>query len=75
MRFAEIEQRYQLGFADYFSQDLQLLQPFVADGLVQLDGQGIVVSATGPLLIRNICMCFDRYLRDRARQQQFSRVI
>jgi len=34
-----------------------------------------VVSATGRLLIRNICMCFDRYLRDRARQQQFSRVI
>ncbi|WP_268629703.1 hypothetical protein, partial [Escherichia coli] len=25
--------------------------------------------------IRNICMCFDRYLRQQARSQQFSRVI
>lgn len=75
LSFADIAQRYQIGFADYFAQDLQLLQPFVADGLVQIDEQGIVVNATGRLLIRNICMCFDRYLRDRARQQQFSRVI
>jgi oxygen-independent coproporphyrinogen-3 oxidase len=29
----------------------------------------------GRLLIRNICMCFDKYLRAKARQQQFSRVI
>jgi len=35
----------------------------------------IQVSATGQLLIRNICMCFDVYLRNKARQQQFSRVI
>ena len=75
LSFADIAERYQIGFADYFAQDLQLLQPFVADGLVQIDEQGIVVNATGRLLIRNICMCFDRYLRDRARQQQFSRVI
>ena len=61
--------------ADYFAQDLQLLQPFVADGLVQIDEQGIVVNATGRLLIRNICMCFDAYLRQKARMQQFSRVI
>jgi oxygen-independent coproporphyrinogen-3 oxidase len=27
------------------------------------------------LLIRNICMCFDIYLRRQVRQQQFSRVI
>jgi coproporphyrinogen III oxidase-like Fe-S oxidoreductase len=27
------------------------------------------------LLIRNICMCFDAYLRQKARMQQFSRVI
>ncbi|MDN6228633.1 MAG: hypothetical protein L0J12_05310, partial [Enterobacterales bacterium] len=26
-------------------------------------------------LIRNICMCFDIYLRKQARMQQFSRVI
>ncbi|WP_249518026.1 hypothetical protein, partial [Escherichia coli] len=29
----------------------------------------------GPLMIRNICMCFDNYLRQQARMQQFVRVI
>lgn len=75
LAFAEIEERHGLRFADYFAEDLALLQPFVADGLVTLDADGIQVSATGRLLIRNICMCFDVYLRQRARQQQFSRVI
>lgn len=73
--YAEIEQRYALSFAEYFAVDLALLAPFVADGLVVLEPRGIRVSTTGRLLIRNICMCFDVYLRERARQQQFSRVI
>ena len=73
--YAEIEQRYALSFAEYFAVDLALLASFVADGLVVLEPHGIRVSTTGRLLIRNICMCFDVYLRERARQQQFSRVI
>ncbi|MBZ6066575.1 oxygen-independent coproporphyrinogen III oxidase [Aeromonas schubertii] len=73
--FSEIEQAHDLVFADYFAEDLKLLQTFVDDGLVFIDEQGIRVAPTGHLLIRNICMCFDVYLRSRARQQQFSRVI
>lgn len=75
LRFADIEARHQLDFARYFAADLALLQTFVDDGLVQLSRDGISVGMTGRLLIRNICMCFDIYLRERARQQQFSRVI
>ena len=41
----------------------------------QVDEQGLQVAAKGRLLIRNICMCFDIYLRQKARLQQFSRVI
>jgi oxygen-independent coproporphyrinogen-3 oxidase len=75
LNFAEIAERYDLCFNDYFAQDLALLQTFIDDGLVTRDDVGIRVNATGRLLIRNICMCFDIYLRQRARQQQFSRVI
>ena len=71
----QIEAAYGLVFADYFAQDLQLLQTFVEDGLVARSATHLQVTPRGRLLIRNICMCFDRYLRDRARQQQFSRVI
>ncbi len=75
LSFAEISERYALDFKSYFAQDLALLRPFIEDGLVAMDEVGIRVSSTGRLLIRNICMCFDSYLRERARQQQFSRVI
>ena len=71
----QIEALYGISFAEYFAEDLKLLQPFVKDGLVEVDEQCLRITATGRLLIRNICMCFDVYLRQKARQQQFSRVI
>lgn len=70
-----IESQFNLRFADYFDEDLKLLQTFIDDQLVEVSESLITVTPRGRLLIRNICMCFDKYLRDRARQQQFSRVI
>ncbi|MFS1876045.1 oxygen-independent coproporphyrinogen III oxidase [Enterovibrio norvegicus] len=72
---SEIEGTYDIEFDTYFAEDLSLLQCFVDDELVEVDATSIKVTLKGRLLIRNICMCFDTYLRDRARQQQFSRVI
>ncbi|KJY84392.1 coproporphyrinogen III oxidase [Vibrio galatheae] len=71
----QIESEFKVTFNDYFKQDLQLLQTFINDELVQVDDKQICVTLRGRLLIRNICMCFDKYLRAKARQQQFSRVI
>lgn len=62
-------------FSDYFAEDLALLAPFIEDGLVERHEKGLQVTAKGRLLVRNICMCFDAYLRQKARMQQFSRVI
>ncbi|WP_432455474.1 MULTISPECIES: oxygen-independent coproporphyrinogen III oxidase [unclassified Agarivorans] len=73
--FAEIERLFDLKFEQYFAEDLKLLQGFLDDDLVQLNGQILVVTDKGRLLIRNICMCFDVYFRSQARRQQFSRVI
>ena len=70
-----IENRYQIKFDDYFAEDLQLLATLVKDGLVENKADSLIVSAKGQMLIRNICMCFDIYMRKVARQQQFSRVI
>lgn len=75
LSYQPIEQQYGITFADYFTPDLELLAPFERDGLVVRDEQGIRVTPRGRLLIRNICMCFDIYLRKQARTQQFSRVI
>jgi len=70
-----IEQQFNIDFDAYFAEDMQLLQTFIDDQLVSVNDDMIQVSATGQLLIRNICMCFDVYLRNKAHQQQFSRVI
>lgn len=70
-----IEHQFDIEFNTYFDEDIKLLQTFINDQLVSINDQEIQVSATGKLLIRNICMCFDVYLRNKARQQQFSRVI
>lgn len=71
----QIESEFKVTFNQYFKEDLQLLQTFIDDGLVEVDDTEIRVTLRGRLLIRNICMCFDKYLRAKARQQQFSRVI
>jgi oxygen-independent coproporphyrinogen-3 oxidase len=73
--YAAIEAQWPIVFKRYFAQDLGLLAPLVADGLLEQHEGGLRVTGIGRLLIRNICMCFDVYLRQKARQQQFSRVI
>ncbi len=61
LKFAVIEQQYQINFKQHFAEDLALLAPLVEDGLLSIDDEGITVSSKGRLLIRNICMCFDTY--------------
>lgn len=73
--YAQIEKQYNLNFKTHFAEDLQLLQPMADDGLVEIRDDALVVTPRGRLLIRNICMCFDTYLRNQMRQRQFSRVI
>ncbi|WP_394154680.1 oxygen-independent coproporphyrinogen III oxidase [Vibrio maritimus] len=70
-----VEKMFAIDFNQYFAEDLKLLQTFIDDELVAVSDDTIEVTLRGRLLIRNICMSFDKYLRQRARQQQFSRVI
>ncbi len=72
--FAVIEQRHAISFADYFADSLAQLTAMQADGLLVLNKQGIQVLPAGRLLIRNICMVFDKYLQGK-QQPRFSKVI
>lgn len=69
-----IEQQFGIDFADYFRVELEELAVMQQDGLLQLDKDRITVLGAGKLLIRNICMIFDKYLREK-NEQRFSRVI
>ena len=69
-----IEKKFKIIFADYFEHELALLDTFINDGLLYIKKSHIVVSPLGRLLIRNICMTFDRYLQEK-NTNQFSKVI
>lgn len=74
LEFAAIERQYQITFGDYFAPELAELADMQADGLLILNEAGIQVLPAGRLLIRNICMVFDRYLREQT-TRRFSKVI
>jgi len=59
---AAIEAQYGVDFGGYFADELQQLEVLAADGLVRLAPQAITATPAGRLLLRNIAMCFDRYL-------------
>ncbi|WP_332877463.1 oxygen-independent coproporphyrinogen III oxidase [Massilia sp. S19_KUP03_FR1] len=48
--------------AVYFAGALQRLAPLAEQGLVEIDARAIRVTPRGRLVIRNICMAFDRHL-------------
>lgn len=62
--FAAFGTEWDLGFGDYFADALTDLRPLAEDGLVELAADRIRVTPAGRLFLRNIGMCFDRYLRE-----------
>ncbi len=72
--FAAIDARFGIAFENYFADALRALESFVADGLLTVERRRLRVLPRGRLLIRNICMQFDRYLKGGG-EQRFSKVI
>lgn len=70
----KIEEEFSIRFSDYFAHEISELQQFQSDELIQISDQGIRVMPVGRLLIRNICMVFDAYLK-KTEGQRFSKVI
>ena len=68
LSIASIEMSHPVRFGDYFADELAQLAPLANDGLLTIDDQWLTVTPKGRLLIRNICMVFDRHLA-RARAQ------
>ena len=66
---------YLIDFDSYFKNELNELREFEELGLVELDESEIRVTPKGRLLVRNICMVFDRYLRQDRERRRYSKVI
>ena len=74
LKFKDIENTFAIDFSDYFSDELKQLQEMEADALLKLTKDKVLVLPEGKLLIRNICMVFDIYLK-KNKEQRFSKVI
>lgn len=69
-----IEHDCKLCFEDYFSDAIAPMAEMAEDKLIALEPGLIKVLEPGKLLIRNICMCFDAYIKT-SQQGRFSKVI
>lgn len=69
-----IENELSINFSEYFADVLPKLDQFAQDGLLIYDRNKVEVLPAGHLLIRNICMAFDFYIKEKT-EQRFSKVI
>ena len=70
-----VEQSFPIVFADYFAPELERLRALAGDGLLTIGPDYLSVTVKGRLLIRNVCMVFDRYLADRQAAPRYSKTI
>lgn len=64
-----------IDFDRYFASELAALEPLAKQGLAQVDPDAIVVLPKGRLLVRAVCMAFDRYLNSDAPRASYSTVV
>ena len=62
-------------FEDYFIDEVQHIKECVEDGLIREDNDRLTVTDLGKLFIRNVCMGFDWYLRQKHGHKRFSRTV
>jgi len=70
-----ISSRWGIDFSDHFADELNQLHDMEQDGLVKVTDNQVIVREPGRLLVRNICMIFDRYQRDGKSGGSFSRTV
>ena len=70
-----IEIAYLIDFDSYFATEIEALRPLQQAGLVEFDGDWLCVTPQGRLLVRRVCMVFDKYLRADEKRATYSKVI
>ncbi len=71
-----VESEHHIDFKRYFADALEALQEFVEADLITITEDKITVSTTGTLLIRNIAMPFDAYMKKYAQSKKsFSKTV
>jgi len=61
--YSDIEKTYDIEFKSYFERELSDLQTFTEDDLIIFNDDGLQITPAGRMLMRNIGMQFDAYLK------------
>jgi oxygen-independent coproporphyrinogen-3 oxidase len=69
------QSQFRASFDEYFKDEASHIQNCVEDGLVTEKEDKIVVTDIGKIFIRNVCMGFDWYLKQKGSHQRFSRTV
>ncbi len=70
-----IQLAHLIDFPSYFRRELALLAPLQAQGLVEVDAEGIQVTPLGRYVVRAVAMVFDRHMQQDQAQARFSRIV
>jgi len=62
-------------FEDYFTHEVLHIKHCIEDGLLIENSRLLQVTDLGKIFVRNVCMGFDYYLRQKNGHQRFSRTI
>lgn len=74
LNITKLEKEWGIDFKTYFSSSLSNLQQMADDGLIKIEKTKLVITTSGRLLARSICMQFDRYLQQK-NNNRFSKVL
>jgi len=69
------QEQFQVEFDDYFSQEQEYIRQCADDQLVRIENEKIQVTELGKIFIRNICMGFDFYLKQKDVPMRFSKTV
>lgn len=76
LSFAQLDKQFGINSKEYFKEALSKLGEFEADELLKVTKEGIEISPTGRMVVRNIAMSFDAYLSaDDANKKKFSKTV
>jgi oxygen-independent coproporphyrinogen-3 oxidase len=76
LNISRVEEKFDINFKEYFKDALDSLQPFVDEELLTITDTEIKASQTGTMLIRNIAMAFDAYMKKLSdNSKRFSKTI
>lgn len=75
LQLSAFRRQFGVEFHEYFKDEQEHLKNCIEDGLLKITADGYETTELGRLFIRNVCMGFDYYLKQKDGHKRFSRTI